>query len=94
MATDENYRKQYGGIIKNTGVQLITVKIKIRSSSQVRTLVGYGMKVNDGGTASFCSSEEIFYADQKAYREKAVERERSKRGQRKRKLREGKSTTS
>ncbi len=53
MATDENYRKQYEGIIKNAASGLSQLKSQIESSGQSQNVVGYGMKVNDGGTASF-----------------------------------------
>jgi hypothetical protein len=53
MATDENYRKQYEGIIKNAASGLSQLKSQIESSGQSQNVVGYGMRVNDGGTASF-----------------------------------------
>ena len=53
MATDENYRKQYEGIIKNAASGLSQLKSQIESSGQSQNVVGYGMKVNDGGIASF-----------------------------------------
>ena len=81
MATDENYRKQYEGIIKNAASGLSQLKSQIESSGQSQNVVGYGMKVNDGGTASFfCSSEEIFCGSESAYREKSSREERSKEG--------------
>lgn len=53
MATDENYRKQYEGIIKNAASGLSQLKSKIEASGQGNNLLGFGMKVDDGGTASF-----------------------------------------
>ena len=47
MATDENYRKQYEGIIKNAASGLSQLKSQIESSGQSQNVVGYGMKVND-----------------------------------------------
>ena len=77
MATDENYRKQYEGIIKNAASGLSQLKSQIESSGQSQNVVGYGMKVNDGGTAS--SS-----ADQKARIEKkAVEKKEAKKAEEK-----------
>lgn len=50
MAEDENYRKQYEGIISSSAVQMEMMKNKLSSSSNVKA---YGIQVNDGGTASF-----------------------------------------
>ena len=75
MATDENYRKQYEGIIKNAASGLSQLKSQIESSGQSQNVVGYGMKVNDGGTASFFAVLKKSSADQKARIEKkAVEK--------------------
>ena len=42
MATDENYRKQYEGIIKNAASGLSQLKSQIESSGQSQNVVGYG----------------------------------------------------
>lgn len=92
--TDENYRKQYEGIIKNAASGLSQLKFQIESSGQSQNVVGYGMKVNDGGTASFFAVLKKSSADQKARIEKkAVEKKEAKKA-RKRKLRRRKSRTS
>mgnify|MGYP007104309987 CR=1 FL=1 len=81
MATDENYRKQYEGIIKNAASGLSQLKSQIESSGQSQNVVGYGMKVNDGGTATFFAVLKKSSADQKARIEKKSSREeRSKEG--------------
>ena len=84
MATDENYRKQYEGIIKNAASGLSQLKSKIESSGQNQNVVGYGMKVNDGGTASFFAVLKKSSADQKARIEKkAVEKKEAKKAEEK-----------
>ena len=84
MATDENYRKQYEGIIKNAASGLSQLKSQIESSGQNQNVVGYGMKVNDGGTASFFAVLKKSSADQKARIEKkAVEKKEAKKAEEK-----------
>ena len=84
MATDENYRKQYEGIIKNAASGLSQLKFQIESSGQSQNVVGYGMKVNDGGTASFFAVLKKSSADQKARIEKkAVEKKEAKKAEEK-----------
>ena len=86
MATDENYRKQYEGIIKNAASGLSQLKSQIESSGQSQNVVGYGMKVNDGGTASFFAVLKKSSADQKARIEKkAVEKKEEKKAEKKEK---------
>lgn len=51
MAVDENYRKQYEGIIGNAAVKLAQVKDSLSATGA--SVKGYGMKVDDGGNASF-----------------------------------------
>ena len=84
MATDENYRKQYEGIIKNAASGLSQLKFQIESSGQSQNVVGYGMKVNDGGTATFFAVLKKSSADQKARIEKkAVEKKEAKKAEEK-----------
>ncbi len=49
MAEDENYRKQYEGIISNAAVRMP----QLASSLQSKNVKTFGMQVNDGGKASF-----------------------------------------
>ena len=51
MAEDENYRKQYEGIIANAASGLSKLGQSIAATGA--NVKGYGMQVNDGGTASF-----------------------------------------
>lgn len=84
MATDENYRKQYEGIIQNAASGLSQLKSQIESSGQSQNVVGYGMKVNDGGTASFFAVLKKSSSEQKARIEKkAAEKKEAKKAEEK-----------
>ncbi len=50
MASDEEYRKQYEGIISQAKSGLAQLKAQTANNPNVK---GYGMQVEDGGTASF-----------------------------------------
>lgn len=50
MAEDESFRAQYEGIIRKASSQLNQLKKSVGSNSSVK---GFGMQVNDNGTASF-----------------------------------------
>lgn len=50
MAEDETFRAQYEGIIRSASTQLNQLKKSVGSNSSVK---GFGMQVNDNGTASF-----------------------------------------
>ena len=79
MASDENYRKQYEGIIRNAASGLSQLKSQIEASGQSSNVKGYGMKINDGGTASFFAVLEKSSAAQKARIEKkAAEKKEAK----------------
>lgn len=67
MATDENYRKQYEGIISSAGTKLPELKASLGNNSNVK---GFGMQVNDGGTASFFAVVDKSLAAQKTRIEK------------------------
>ena len=77
MATDENYRKQYEGIIKNAASGLSQLQANIEVSGQSGNVQGYGMKVNDGGTASFFAVLKQSSSNQKARIEKRAEEKRA-----------------
>lgn len=51
MATDEDYRKQYEGIIKNATTQLTQMQQGFKSTGA--DVMGYGIQVDDNGTASY-----------------------------------------
>jgi hypothetical protein len=73
MATDESYRKQYEAIISNASSGISQLKTSIESSGLSSRVQGYGMSVNDGGTASFFAVLKKSSADQKARIEKKAE---------------------
>lgn len=50
MATDEKFRSQYEGLIAMAGTNMASMKNSFANSSEVK---GYGMQVNDDGTASY-----------------------------------------
>lgn len=51
MATDEEFRKQYEGIIQNAVSGLSQFKAQL--GSKASAVKSYGMQINDGGNASF-----------------------------------------
>lgn len=55
MAVDEEYRKQYEGVISNASRQLPQIQSQIQSGLGVNAgnVKSYGMKIDDGGNASF-----------------------------------------
>jgi hypothetical protein len=77
MATDENYRKQYEAIISNSSSGLSQLKSSIESSGLGSSVQGYGMQVNDGGTASFFAVLKKSSSDQKARIEKKAEEKKA-----------------
>jgi hypothetical protein len=77
MATDENYRKQYEAIISNASSGVSQLKASIESAGLSSRVQGYGMKVNDGGTASFFAVLKKSSSDQKARIEKKAEEKKA-----------------
>jgi hypothetical protein len=77
MATDENYRKQYEAVISNASSGVSQLKASIESSGLSSRVQGYGMKVNDGGTASFFAVLKKSSSDQKARIEKKAEEKKA-----------------
>lgn len=68
----------------NAASGLSQLKSQIESSGQSQNVVGYGMKVNDGGTASFFAVLKKSPADQKVRIEKkAVEKKEAKKAEEK-----------
>lgn len=63
MAEDEKFRKQYEGIIANAASGISQLGSKIASSGA--SVKGYGMQVNDNGTASYFAVLEKSSAAQK-----------------------------
>ena len=68
MASDENYRKQYEGIIANaaSGISQLASSLSATGTS----VKGFGMQVNDNGTASYFAVLEKSSAAQKERIEK------------------------
>lgn len=71
MAEDENYRKQYEGIIANAASGLD--KLSSSLSATGASVKGFGMQVNDNGTASFFAVLNKSSAAQKERIEKKAE---------------------
>ncbi len=63
MAEDEKFRKQYEGIISSAGGKLPQIKASLGSNAS--SVKGFGMQVNDGGTASFFAVVDKSLAAQK-----------------------------
>lgn len=77
MATDENYRKQYEAIISSSESGISQLKSSIESSGLSGNVQGYGVKINDGGTASFFAVLKKSSSDQKARIEKKTEEKKA-----------------
>lgn len=71
MATDENFRKQYESIISGATNQLSQIKEGLGASAS--SVKGFGMQVNDGGTASYFAVIDKSLAAQKERIEKKAE---------------------
>lgn len=76
MATDEKYRMKYEGIIGDAASGLSQLKSQIENQGLSGNVKGYGMKVNDGGTASFFAVLKKSSSDQKARIEKKAAEKR------------------
>lgn len=75
MATDENYRKKYEGILSGATTQLAQLKTSIEKSGA--NVQGYGMQVNDGGTTSFFAVLKKSSSVQKARLEKSATKKKA-----------------
>lgn len=63
MAEDEDYRKKYEGIINNAGNQLAQLAESLKSTtSAVKT---FGVKIDDGGNASYFAVIDKSFAQQR-----------------------------
>lgn len=76
MAVDEEYRKQYEGIISGASKQLPQLQSQLQSGLGVNagSVKGYGMKVDDGGNASFFAVIDKSLAMQRERIEKNAEK--------------------
>lgn len=68
MATDEKFRKQYEGILSGASSKLQQMKADMEKSGA--NVKGFGMQVNDNGTASYFAVLKKSSADQKERIEK------------------------
>lgn len=94
MAEDENYRKQYEAIIANAASGISQLKSSLQSSGA--NVKGFGMQVNDGGTATyFAVLEESSAAQRERIEKKAAEKKaaekKAEKKQQKEKLEEARS---
>lgn len=77
MATDEEYRKQYEGIITNAAAQLAQMQQGFESTGA--DVMGYGIQVDDNGTASyFAVLKKASAAQKERIEEQAAERKADK----------------
>lgn len=87
MAEDENYRKQYEGIIANAQNGLKSLGSSIAGSGA--KVKGYGMTVNDGGTASyFAVLEKSNAAQRERIEKKSAEKKEAKKAEAKKEAKE------
>lgn len=98
MATDENYRKQYEGIIANSAVKMTQMKNSLSAAGS--SVKGFGIQIDDGGNASFFAViDKSLAAQRKRIEEKREEKtdakkkaEREQREERLEELRKGDKT--
>lgn len=74
MATDESYRKKYEGILSGATAQLEQLKSSMEKSGA--NVKGYGMQINDNGTASYFAVLKKASSAQKERIEKNAEKKR------------------
>ena len=82
MASDENYRKQYEGIIANaaSGISQLASSLSATGTN----VKGFGMQVNDNGTASyFAVLEKSSVAQKERIEKKAAEKKEAKKTEKK-----------
>lgn len=74
MAEDENYRKQYEGIIANSSTGMASLGSSLSATGA--TVKGFGMQVNDNGTASYFAVLEKSSASQRERIEKKAKQKK------------------
>lgn len=80
MADDENYRRQYEGIIANAASGISQLKSSLASTGAA--VKGYGMQVNDDGTASyFAVLEKSSKAQKERIEKKAAQKKEAKKAE-------------
>lgn len=78
MAEDEEYREKYEGIISNARNQISRLAEQLKSTGA--NVKGFGMKINDGGNASFFA---VIDKSQQAQKERIVKKAEEKAEQKK-----------
>ena len=87
MANDEEYRKQYEGIIEKAQAGFAQVKSQAEASGA--NVVGYGMEVNDDGTATlFAVLEKQSVAQSERIAEKRAEKKAAAKAEAKKEAKE------
>ena len=76
MAADENFRAKYEGMIANAASGLKQLKAQVESSGQGDNVKGYGLVMNDNGTATFFAALKKTSEAQKARIEAKLEQNR------------------
>lgn len=98
MAEDENYRRQYEAIIANAGSGIAQMKSSLEASGT--KVKGYGMQVNDGGTATYfavlqkssdAQKERIEKKREKAAEEKKAKARQAQKDAQEKQIRDGKN---
>lgn len=98
MAEDENYRRQYEAIIANAGSGIAQMKSSLEASGT--KVKGYGMQVNDGGTATYfavlqkssdAQKERIEKKREKAAEEKKAKARQAQKDAQEKRIRDGKN---
>lgn len=79
MATDEKFRNQYEGVIAQAYSGLNQLKSSIEASGQSGQVKGYGMQIQDNGTAKYFAVLEKSAKAQTERIEKQVEKKRADR---------------
>ena len=92
MAEDENYRKQYEGIIANASTGMASLGSSLSATGA--TVKGFGMQVNDNGTASYFAVLEKSSASQRERIEKKAEQKKQAKKERLDKLKDKDKTSS
>ena len=91
MAEDEKYRKQYEGIIANAATGLSSMSSKISATGA--SVKGFGMQVNDDGTASYFAVLKIEKNAEKKKEAKKAEAKKAQKEAEKERLEKSKDKT-
>lgn len=78
MAEDENYRKQYEGIISRSSAQMPQLASTINKSANAGSIKGFGMEVKDGMTSFFAVIDKSLVTQKKRIEKKAQQKAEQK----------------